>query len=218
MEPVATKSTLKGTEQLVQTVSALARLLDQAMNDIQTVDTEFQEELGHSAEKLKIAMQEAERNGNELKKFREAATAWETEKAGLVAEKAGLVAAMAETDEAASIALETQIATAVERVRSEINARWEADRATLLADRNRAQQRLADMATECDTLKQELEAARKSLNVEAIEAEVARVETLIQEISRVVDNQETELSVIIRKNVERAELESYLKGLRFKTK
>jgi hypothetical protein len=218
MEPVATKSTLKGTEQLVQTVSALARLLDQAMNDIQTVDTEFREELGHSTEKLKIAMQEAERNGNELKKFREAAAAWETEKAGLVAEKAGLVAAIAETDEAASIALETQIATAVEKVRSEVNARWEADRATLMADRNRAQQRLADMSSECDTLKQELEAARKSLNVEAIQAEVTRVEALIQEISKVVDNQETELSVIIRKNVERAELESYLKGLRFKTK
>jgi hypothetical protein len=71
---------------------------------------------------------------------------------------------------------------------------------------------------ESDALKQQLEAARKSLNAEAIQAEVTRVEALIQDISRMVDNQETELSVIIRKNVERAELESYLKGLRFKSK
>jgi hypothetical protein len=39
---------------------------------------------------------------------------------------------------------------------------------------------------------------------------------LIQEISKVVEDPETELSVVIRKNVERAELESYLRGLRFK--
>jgi len=39
---------------------------------------------------------------------------------------------------------------------------------------------------------------------------------LIQEINSVIDNPDTELSVVIRKNAERAELESYLKGLRFR--
>ena len=51
---------------------------------------------------------------------------------------------------------------------------------------------------------------------EPIHAEVSRVEALIQSISKIVDDPETELSVVIRKNVERAELESYLKGLRFR--
>src|SRR5262249_10204997 len=46
METVMTKATLRGTDRLVQTVAALARLLDQTMNDIQALDSEVQEELG----------------------------------------------------------------------------------------------------------------------------------------------------------------------------
>jgi hypothetical protein len=83
------------------------------------------------------------------------------------------------------------------------------------------------MATECDALKAELEKAKQApppaaaskqsaAEIEALKAEVIRVEGLIQEISKIVEDHETELSVVIRKNVERAELESYLRGLRFK--
>jgi chromosome segregation ATPase len=238
METVMTKPTLKGTDRLAQTMAALARLLDQTMNDIKALDSEFQEELGHSAESLKIAMEEAERNLHEIKQLREAAASWEGERARLQAEcerAKGLAdqaqqdhtKALAETDEAAAIALERQIATAVERVRAELTSRFEADRATLLSDRNRAQQRLADMATEFESLKAELEkiqqapapaAASKQSGAESetLQAEVARVEAQIKDISRIVEDHETELSVVIRKNVERAELESYLRGLRFK--
>jgi len=41
--------------------------------------------------------------------------------------------AMAEADEAAAIALERQIATAVERMRAEMKAQWDAERAELTA-------------------------------------------------------------------------------------
>ncbi len=54
-----------------------------------------------------------------------------------------------------------------------------------------------------------------TLSKEAIAAEVARVEALINEIVSVIDNPETELSTVIRKNVEKAELDSYLKGILF---
>jgi hypothetical protein len=53
------------------------------------------------------------------------------------------------------------------------------------------------------------------LNSEAIQAEVDRVETLITEIVAVIDNPDTELSTIIRKNVEKAELDAYLRGILF---
>ena len=239
METVMTKPTLKGTDRLAQTMAALARLLDQTMNDIQALDSEFQEELGHSAESLKIAMAETERNLHEIKQLREAAAGWEAERARLQAEcerakgqaeqaQQDHTKALAETDEAAAIALERQIATAVERVRAELTSRFEADRATLVSDRNRAQQRLADLATEFEGLKAELEKVQQApapteaskqsgADVEALKAEVARVEAHIQDISRIVEDHETELSVVIRKNVERAELESYLRGLRFKS-
>ena len=234
-----TKPTLKGTDRLAQTMAAFARLLDQTMNDIRALDSEFQEELGHNAESLRIAMEEAERNAQEFKQLRETAGNLEAERARLEAEckRAKSLAeltqqehnrALAETDEAAAIALERQIATAVDRVRAELTARFEADRATLLSDRNRAQQRLADTAAECEGLKAELEKVRKApppaaastqsaAKAEVIKAEVVRVEALIHDISKIVEDHETELSVVIRKNVERAELESYLRGLRFKS-
>jgi len=41
------------------------------------------------------------------------------------------------------------------------------------------------------------------------------VEGIVREISAVIEDPTSELSIVIRKNVERAELESYLKGIRF---
>ena len=48
-----------------------------------------------------------------------------------------------------------------------------------------------------------------------IEAEIARVETALNEIVSIIENPDTELSAVIRKNVEKAELDSYLKGMLF---
>src|SRR5262249_9365569 len=52
-------------------------------------------------------------------------------------------------------------------------------------------------------------------DTEAISAEVNRVEHQLNQIISVVDDPNTELSTVIRKNVEKAELEAYLKGILF---
>ena len=54
-----------------------------------------------------------------------------------------------------------------------------------------------------------------AVNTEMIDAEVARVQEMIITIAHLIDNPETELSTVIRKNVERAELDAYLKGILF---
>src|SRR5262245_25784279 len=54
-----------------------------------------------------------------------------------------------------------------------------------------------------------------TIDREAISAEVARVEEQIRQIAALIDNPETELSTVIRKNVEKAELGAYLKGILF---
>src|SRR4030095_16919965 len=206
---------------------------------------------------------------------KQATAEWEKERAQLLAEskRANQLLeqsrdehsrAMAETDEAAAIALERQIATAVDRVRSELTEKWKAERVQLVAERNRAQQRLAEGATEqerqvneavsegpsqitydrdrlkretekatrtsvqlefdrnrsrdeCEQLRVQAEANAKQSKIvpETLHAELARVEGLIQAISHLMEDPETELSIVIRKNAERAELESYLRGLRF---
>ena len=50
---------------------------------------------------------------------------------------------------------------------------------------------------------------------EIVDAEVARIQEMIAGIARIIDDPETELSTVIRKNVERAELDAYLKGILF---
>jgi len=53
------------------------------------------------------------------------------------------------------------------------------------------------------------------VDTEAIAAEVSRVEAQISQIIAVIDDPETELSTVIRKNVEKAELDAYLRGILF---
>ena len=48
-----------------------------------------------------------------------------------------------------------------------------------------------------------------------LRAEIDRVQGLIQSITEIINDDATELSTVIRKNAERAELESYLRGIRF---
>ena len=54
-------------------------------------------------------------------------------------------------------------------------------------------------------------------NAEAINAEVARVRTMILELGKRIEDPTTDLSTVIRKNVERAELNAYLKGIQYST-
>jgi len=221
-----TRPSVRTTERLSQTVAALARLLDQTMSDIQTLDSEMQEQTLEARAQATVESEtrfESEKAAA-LDALRKELTAqWEAEKAQLVAECERAKLAVTKTDEAAALALERQIATAVERVRTDLTTRFEADRTKLIAERNRAQQRLADAASEFE---QQLEQAKQQApapkaaatapNTQLIRDEVARVEGLIQKISDTIEDPDTELSVVIRKNAERAELESYLRGLRFK--
>ena len=70
-----------------------------------------------------------------------------------------------------------------------------------------------------ETERTRLTAAQKSsgdgMDTEGIAAEVSRVEAQLNEIIAVIDNPNTELSTVIRKNVEKAELDAYLKGIMF---
>ena len=83
-----------------------------------------------------------------------------------------------------------------------------------------------ELATQLESASALLEAERARLSKaqrssgggqdsEAIAAEVSRVEQQLSQSIAVVDNPDTELSTVIRKNVEKAELDAYLKGILF---
>jgi chromosome segregation ATPase len=99
--------------------------------------------------------------------------------------------------------------------------------------RQQYEQRLQDVIKQKTQLAEELQTASSVLEAErgrlhaaqnekapgldsaAIATEVSRVEALISEIIGIIDDPDTELSTIIRKNVEKSELDSYLKGILF---
>src|SRR5207248_164924 len=97
---------------------------------------------------------------------------------------------------------------------------WEGERARLNGEIERLARIQAATQEEAEKAFAALKAAAsakpaQSVNTEALAQEVERVEKLVKEISVLIDDPTTNLSVVIRKNVERAELESYLKGIRY---
>src|SRR5262245_66047392 len=74
METISTKPELIATNRLRQTLAAVARLLDQSMNDVSVVDSEYQARISQAAqeaeatleqriaERLKSAIDDAEQN------------------------------------------------------------------------------------------------------------------------------------------------------------
>jgi DNA repair exonuclease SbcCD ATPase subunit len=307
IETTIAKAAPRAVDRLNQTVAALNQLLEQTVSDIQTLDSEYQEQLleavqqteasleRQGSERTRRAVEEAEENmralvtgelqtrfssemssaleaaqkerqaereqlNGQIEQLKQVLSERDAERSRLTAEYERLNQTLEQTksehersageaDEAAAMALETQVTTATSRLRAELTARWEKERteltarwenerAHLVGERNRAQQRLADAAAEHEQqLAAELDSLRKQLensappaapaapvptgvfvDPEAIRSEATRIEGMIGEIAKLVEDPETELSVVIRKNVERAELESYLKGLRFNVK
>src|SRR5258708_14489349 len=93
METVISKPALRATDRISQTVAALARLLDQTMNDLQLLDSEFQEQVllnGEMASSVEAVRKEltAERDQLrlELEELKRTTAEWSTERAKLVAE------------------------------------------------------------------------------------------------------------------------------------
>jgi hypothetical protein len=133
-----------------------------------------------------------------------------------------------QTAESVATAHQRELDESVERVRSELTeerdrvvrqldellhsaAQWDAERASLKAELKRV---LAESEQAMVSARKEA-ASQSSVSSESLKNEVRRVEESIHNISAIIDAPETELSLVIRKNVERAELEAYLKGIKF---
>jgi len=128
--------------------------------------------------------------------------------------------------ESVAAAHKSELADAVERARTELTD--ERDRLNRQLDE--LLHSAAQWDSERDRLKEEARAAvsakekamadakvsgNSAVANESLQTEVHRVEDSIRSISAIIDAPETELSLVIRKNVERAELEAYLKGIKF---
>jgi chromosome segregation ATPase len=168
----------------------------------------------------------------------EAAARWDAERGHLAAQRDRAFQSLADLDTehqqslAASERLRSDLTGERDRLRRELeqathtSAQLESERNRLRDECEQARRNLAQANLEQSRLMVQIEHANSapasigveesSVKAEAIYAEVTRVEKLIHSISRIIEDPATELSLVIRRNAERAELESYLRGLRFK--
>ena len=180
METAARKSAEgHSTDRVLQALATLAALLDRTINEMKSIDSEFQERLLQAVHDTEASLQ------SQTAKHLEAATVdWEAER--------------------------NRLNSALERT-AQMGAEWEAERGRLNGEIERLQSALAvaqaHKAIEATT--------EPPANTAALSQEIERVESVIKEISAIIENPATELSTVIRKNVERAELEAYLKGIRY---
>jgi hypothetical protein len=122
-----------------------------------------------------------------------------------------------------------------------LQVEYEGERERLGRELTRSAESAAKLEAECSRLNGELERVREESRNEiqkaqesalaaaaaaaassngkglsaAINDEIARAENRLREVVAIIDDPATELSTVIRKNVERSEIESYLKGIQF---
>jgi len=128
--------------------------------------------------------------------------------------------------ESVAAAHRNELEDAVDRVRTELTeerdrlnrqldellhsaAQWDSEREQLKEETRTA------VAAKDKAMSEAKGSGHSSAPNESLQSEVHRVEESIRSISAIIDAPETELSLVIRKNVERAELEAYLKGIKF---
>jgi hypothetical protein len=169
----------RSTDRVLEALATLAALLDRTINEMKSVDSEFQERILQAVHDTEASLQ-----SQTAQHIEAAAAEWQTER--------------------------NRLNSALERT-AQMGAEWEAERGRLNAEIERLQGTLAVAQAHKEIEK----SAEPPANTAALAKEIERVQTLIKEISSIIEDPSTELSTVIRKNVERAELEAYLKGIRY---
>src|SRR5436190_6102446 len=198
----------RATDRVLEALSTLAALLDRTISEVRSLDTDFDKRVRQAVHETEDSLQSkaAQHLENTLTETR---SKLEEHFASRIAE------------------LSTQWNGERNRLNTELGkmaqttAQWESERTRLNGELERLARVQAATQAEAEKAILAVKAATtsaknaKSANSEALSAEIETVEARIKEISALIEDPASELSTVIRKNVERAELESYVKGIRF---
>jgi hypothetical protein len=200
----------RAADRVVEALVSLSTLLDRAINEVKLLDSDFQERLLQAVHETEAYIQS------------QAADHLET----AVAESRLKFEAQFK-ERLAEISVEWEAERA--RLNNEINrltragTQWETERARLSGELEKLARVQAATQAEAEKAFAAVRGATASMpkvtsatnDAETLTKEMERIDGLVKQITTVIENPMTELATVIRKNVERAELESYLKGLRF---
>jgi hypothetical protein len=211
------KSELTGEiESLRSELERANRLLTESKAEFRRAATEKESLLKDAADKLRGELELAITTGERTKRLLAESESTNSR----LLQDAQLAA------ESVAAAHRNELADAVDRVRTELTedrdrlnrqldellhsaAQWDSER-----ERLKDEARIANAARD-KAMSDAKASGQSAVANESLQSEVHRVEELIRTISAIIDAPESELSLVIRKNVERAELEAYLRGIKF---
>jgi hypothetical protein len=204
----------RSTDRVMQALATLAALLDRTINEVKSLDSDIQKRLTEAVQTTEavLQIQAAEQLEKELKDAEEK-TRHETESRLRSQFEMDLKAALA--------ALRSEMDEEFRRKNAELSVQVEAERRRLISEVEKANQAMSQAVAASKAAEQALAKKSKApappagLDPATVSKEIDRVEAIIRDISALIDDPGTELSTVIRKNVERAEHESYLKGIRY---
>jgi chromosome segregation ATPase len=209
----------KSTDRIMEALSTLAALLERSINEVSTLDGEYQAQIKDAVRQKEEALRAEHAEYVELirkevlneltsRSQGELQTALEMLRSDFQSERDRLRSEFESERERLSNELHAAGNTAAELQveRSKLSAELQRVKDHTAAEIERARSE-ASVATPV--------APASSSSAPLPKEEIATVEKKLAEVIRIVEDPATELSVVIRKNVEKLELEAYLKGLRY---
>ena len=217
----------KPTDRMMEALATLAALLDRTINEVKVLDADLQKRITDAVQKKEEAIRaetaqqlEAQRREltNELTRRVEAElhSALDSLRADFETER--------ERWSTESGVERERLHVERERLNKELQlagntaSELQVERSKLTSELQRVRE---ESAAEISRLRAAAEKAVAAASAAAkaqppvATDEIARVQSRLAEVVAIIDDPTTELSVVIRKNVEKLELEAYLKGLKY---
>ena len=204
----------------MEALSTLAALLDRTINEVRSLDGDYQARLKETVQKTEESLHAQAAKHVEVAREEVREDLSKRFQSDL---QSGLDALRADF-QVERERLSSEFTVERERLSQELRhssdslSELQVERSKLAAELQHIKEKAAE---EVEKARAEVQAAVESaskaatVRAEAPDPEIKRVEAELAEIVRVIDDPETDLSVVIRKNVEKVELAAYLKGLRF---
>ena len=189
---------------VMEALATLAGLLDRTINEVKSLDGDFQTRLMQAVHDTEASLQ--------------AQTEQHIERARQEVQEQ-LTGKFQNDLQSALDGLKAEFEIERERFNKELlhaveaASQLESERARLIAEVEKARDE-ANTA-KASAAQAPAAASAASASPASIQEEITRAETRLQEILRIIDDPATELSTVIRKNVEKSEVEAYLRGIRF---
>jgi hypothetical protein len=219
----ATPQAPRPTDRLMEALATLAALLDRTINEVRNVDGEYQNRLMEAVHKTEESLQA--QSAKHIETAREEVRTELTQR--FQADLQSSLDTLRADFQGERERLSTDSSAERERLSQELRhasdsmSELQVERSKLIAELQHVKESAAaDVEKMRSEAQAAVDAAAKAASQQSHvpEAEIQRVEAELAEVVRVIEDPATDLSVVIRKNVEKVELIAYLRGLRFTAK